>query len=78
MLPSSSAASTSSELPGLSYAHKTPQGDRLDLLDLIPYLVTVWSLAQSHHPLQGLGYDLLPLLQKFQLPITELKAKAQV
>lgn len=44
----------------------------------ISYLVTVWSLTQSHHPLQGLGRHLLPLVQKFPLPITELKTKAQV
>ena len=44
----------------------------------IPYLATVRSLAQSQHPLQGFGHNLLPLVQKLSLPITEVKAKAQV
>lgn len=44
----------------------------------IPYLATVGSLAQSQHLLQSLGHDLLPLVQKLLLPVTEIKAQAQV
>lgn len=69
-------------LSGLSYTVLSREeigfGSRDGGAASIPYLVTGGSLAQSQHLLQGLGYDLLPLVQKLSFPITEVKAKAQV
>lgn len=69
-------------LSGLSYTVLSREeigfGSRDAGAASIPYLVTGGSLAQSQHLLQGLGYDLLPLVQKLSFPITEVKAKAQV
>lgn len=42
------------------------------------YLVTVRSLAQSQHLLQGLGHHRLPLVQELLLTSTQVKAEAQV
>ena len=65
--------------------HTVLSRKRLDLVPAtlvsgssIPYLVTVGSLAQSQHLLEGLGHDVLPLIQKLLFPVTEVKAKTQV